>query len=213
MTGTGQTAGRPIRDYHAYSEWLNRRPSEPLPMESWVRIMPPELGGGTLCGQIKFTDGSDHSYAICIPYGEDGALFYVHKADVEACDPPGGHPMSICYECGQNECTGCRPSAMAELRAGLHERDLLVDMADGDLVEEVLNLIDRGYAGLAEQVQVVAALRRELAGGRAAGRVEAIADLRDDKAYWDWMASRPEHAPDNIRHRAAAYLEAKGHQP
>lgn len=52
-----------------------------------------------------------------------------------------------------------------------------------------------------------------LDGARAESRAEAIAELRDDKAYWDWMASRPEHAPDNIRHRAAAYLEAKGHQP
>lgn len=75
------------RDYEAYSAWLGR-PSQELLPDSWVRLVPKELGGGTLRGQIKFTDGSDTSYAIFIPYGEDGALIYVHKADVEPCDPP-----------------------------------------------------------------------------------------------------------------------------
>lgn len=84
-----------MRDYSAYNNWLSR-PVEELPRDSWVRIMPPELGGGALCGQIRFDSGDGHSYAIAIPYGEDGALMYVHKADVEPCDPPessNDHPV------------------------------------------------------------------------------------------------------------------------
>lgn len=47
-----------------------------------------------------------------------------------------------------------------------------------------------------------------LASVRAEGWRAAAEALRDDKAYWDWMASRPPHASDNVRHRAADYLEA-----
>lgn len=77
------------RDYDAYGRWLGREPGNPnLPWDSWVRLMPKELGGGTIRGQIKWLDGSGHSYAVVVPYGEDGALIYIHRADVEPCDSP-----------------------------------------------------------------------------------------------------------------------------
>jgi hypothetical protein len=71
-----------------YSEWLGRKPKYPnLRAGTLVRLMPHELGGGTITGRINWDDGSGGSYAIFIPYGEDGALIYVHKADVEPLEP------------------------------------------------------------------------------------------------------------------------------
>ena len=78
-----------MKDHGAYVAWLDRKPKYPdIPGQTWVRILPPELGGGFLRGKVLWTDGSDKSYAVTIPYGEDGALIYVHKADVEPCDEP-----------------------------------------------------------------------------------------------------------------------------
>jgi hypothetical protein len=43
-------------------------------------ILPPELGNAV--GQIKWSDGADNSWAVFVPFGGDGALVYVYKADV-----------------------------------------------------------------------------------------------------------------------------------
>jgi hypothetical protein len=78
----------PGRDYKAYGEWLERKPKHPdLCAETPVRLMPHELGGGAITGRILWEDGSHHSYAVFVPYGEDGALIYVHKADVDLLEP------------------------------------------------------------------------------------------------------------------------------
>lgn len=73
-----------VEDYGAYATWLNRTPAYPnLPKDTWVRVLPPELGGGTIVGKVARDNGTKDSYAVVIPYGADGALLYVHKADVE----------------------------------------------------------------------------------------------------------------------------------
>lgn len=70
-------------DYNEYAEWLSRISDYPdLGPGSEVILLPPELGGGTIRGKIKWENGSHDSWAISIPYGADGALIYVHKADV-----------------------------------------------------------------------------------------------------------------------------------
>ncbi len=77
-----------MRNYAEYSEWLSREPRHPnLPKDTWVRLLPPELRG--LEGKILWKDGSGSSYAIFIPYGPEGALIYVHRADVEPCGEGG----------------------------------------------------------------------------------------------------------------------------
>jgi hypothetical protein len=48
--------------------------------------LPPELGGRR--GTIRWSDGSDRSWAVSVPYGGDGALVYVHKADVRPLSAP-----------------------------------------------------------------------------------------------------------------------------
>jgi len=71
-----------VRDYAAYQAWSERVPRYPdLPAQTWVRLLPPELKG--LEGRVLWKDGSSTSYAVFIPYGAEGALIYVHRADVE----------------------------------------------------------------------------------------------------------------------------------
>jgi hypothetical protein len=74
-------------NWSAYADWLGRKPAHPdLRPGDWVKLLPAELGDGTIIGKINWEDGSRISYAIYVPYGEDGALIYVHKADVEPID-------------------------------------------------------------------------------------------------------------------------------
>jgi hypothetical protein len=83
-------------NWSAYADWLNRKSVHPdLKAGDWVKLLPAELGGGTIIGKIHWEDGSRISYAVYVPYGEDGALVYVHKADVE--------PIDIARWPGRNE--------------------------------------------------------------------------------------------------------------
>ena len=75
-----------MTDVNGYNEWHNRVPKHPdLPEGSWVRLLPEELGGGVVKGKINWK--TDHrEYAVVIPFGGNGALIYVHQADVEPCE-------------------------------------------------------------------------------------------------------------------------------
>lgn len=75
-----------MADVNGYNDWYNRIPQYPdLPVGSWVRLLPEELGAGTVKGKINWkTDNRE--YAVEVPYGGNGALVYVHQADVEPCE-------------------------------------------------------------------------------------------------------------------------------
>ena len=70
-----------VEDYAAYGAWVSRPPTPGVEAGTMVRLTPPELNG--IVGTVKWANGSGESWAVVVPYGEEGALIYVHKADVE----------------------------------------------------------------------------------------------------------------------------------
>lgn len=71
-----------MKSFEDYSKWHSRVPEYPdLPKGTWVKLLPKELKG--IEGKVMWKNGSGESYAIHIPFGGDGALIYVHAADVK----------------------------------------------------------------------------------------------------------------------------------
>jgi len=81
------TDGTSTMNYAEYGEWISREPPYPgLGIGDKVVLLPAELGQGTIIGTIRMENGSGDSWGISVPYGADGALMYIHKADVAPAD-------------------------------------------------------------------------------------------------------------------------------
>ena len=52
-----------------------------LPKGTWVKLLPRELKG--IEGKILWKNGSGDSYAVHVPYEDNGALIYVRLGDVK----------------------------------------------------------------------------------------------------------------------------------
>lgn len=75
-----------MRDYVAYGAWLSRPPTPGIEIDTWV-MLPDWLG--SVRGRVILEDGTKRDWGVFVPHDADGALVYVHKADVTLAEDQG----------------------------------------------------------------------------------------------------------------------------